>query len=79
MTAPAVRSPVAVAFGVRTRALRNERGWSLEAMAARPGLNISAIRRVERGEGTSLAMAARIAAAFGMGLADMLTDPEVTG
>lgn len=75
MTAPAP-APVAVAFGLRARALRNERGWSLERMAARPGLNISAVRRVERGEGTTLATAEKVAAAFGMGLAEMLAGGE---
>jgi len=64
--------PVTVAFGRRARELRQERGWSLDRMAARPGLNISAVRRAERGGNIRLAMAGRIDEALGVPLADML-------
>jgi transcriptional regulator with XRE-family HTH domain len=70
VTAPA--EPVTAAFGRRARELRQERGWSLERMAARPGLNISAVRRAERGGNIRLATAERIAGALGVPLADML-------
>lgn len=70
MTAPA--EPVTAAFGRRARELRQERGWSLERMASRPGLNISAVRRAERGGNIRLATAERIADALGVPLAGML-------
>jgi len=47
-------------------------------MASRPGLNVSAIRRAERGRNTTLATAERVAAAFGKSLPEMLA-PEATG
>jgi len=72
MTALAKRVPVAVAFGARARALRTERGWTLQAMASRPGLSIGAIRRVERGDNVRLGTAAKVAAAFGLSLPEML-------
>jgi transcriptional regulator with XRE-family HTH domain len=72
MTTLAPRVPVAVAFGARARALRLERGWSLPAMAARPGLNIATVRRVERGDNVRLGTAANVAAAFGLTLPEML-------
>ncbi len=77
MTASEDRPPVAVTFGARARALRLERGWTLEAMAGHAGVGIATVRRIERGENTTLSAAAKVAAAFGMGLAEMLA-PEVT-
>ena len=72
MTASRDRPPVAVAFGARARALRLERPWTLDAMAARTGLTVSAICRVERGQNSTLATAEKIADAFGMPLPAML-------
>jgi transcriptional regulator with XRE-family HTH domain len=74
MTALAPRVPVAVAFGARARALRLERGWTLEAMASRPGLNLAAVRRVERGDNVQLGTAQKVAAAFGLTLPEMLAE-----
>jgi transcriptional regulator with XRE-family HTH domain len=78
VTASPNSTPLTVAFGRRTRALRQQRGWSLERMAARPGLCIATVRRVERGDNVRLGTAEKVAAAFGMDLADML-GPEESG
>jgi transcriptional regulator with XRE-family HTH domain len=72
MTTLAPRVPVAVAFGRYARQLRLDRDWTLVAMAARPGLNIATVRRVERGDNVQLGTAEKVAAAFGMTLAEML-------
>jgi transcriptional regulator with XRE-family HTH domain len=77
MTTVTSRTSLTTAFGRRARDLRNERGWTLEAMAARPGLNISAVRRAERGDDIRLSTAEKVAAAFGKSLAEMLA-PELT-
>jgi transcriptional regulator with XRE-family HTH domain len=78
VTALASQTPLTVTFGRRARDLRNDRGWSLEAMAARSGVGRATVHRIECGENTTLAKAEKVAAAFGMTLAEMLS-PEVPG
>ena len=78
MTDTASQTPLTIAFGLRARALRNERGWSLESMAAHSGVGRATVHRIESGDDTRLSTAERVAAAFGMPLADML-GPEVPG
>jgi transcriptional regulator with XRE-family HTH domain len=72
MTAPAPPVPVAVAFGKRVLALRTKRGWSRAGMASRSGLTVAVLRRIERGENTTLATAAKVAGAFRVPLARLL-------
>ncbi len=54
-------------FGRRLRALREDRGWSQEELAARAGLHRTYVGSVERGErNISLVNIGRIAAALGL-------------
>jgi transcriptional regulator with XRE-family HTH domain len=74
MTALAPRVPVAVAFGARARALRLERDWTLGALASRTGLGRATLYRIEQGGNPRLATADKVAAAFGLSLAEMLAE-----
>lgn len=66
--------PVTVAFGLRVRELRAEREWAARYLAEVTGLGLTGLYRLEKGDNTTLATAAKIAEAFGMPLASML-DP----
>jgi transcriptional regulator with XRE-family HTH domain len=59
-------------FGDRVRALRNDRGWSQEALADRAGLHRTYIGSVERAEqNVSLVNIERLAATLGVSLAEL--------
>lgn len=78
MTAACELVPVTVAFGRRARELRQEQGWSLRHTGALVGLNWGTLCKIEQGAGTTLGAADRIASAFGMSLAVMLS-PDTCG
>lgn len=60
-------SPVAVEFGRRVRARRQELGWSIERLADESGLSPSWIARIElKGPDLSVVNMCRVAAALGV-------------
>ncbi|MGE3312395.1 MAG: helix-turn-helix domain-containing protein [Limisphaerales bacterium] len=60
----------------RVRDLRKGMGWSLEKLATASGVSRSMLSQVERNEANpTLAVAFRIAQAFGMSLGDLLEAP----
>lgn len=71
--------PVTAAFAVNLLRLRTGRGWSRRALADLAGVDPTILGRIEAGlGGTNLATAARLAAALGANLGDMIT-PAKTG
>jgi transcriptional regulator with XRE-family HTH domain len=68
-------TPVTIAFGRRARELRQEREWTLNKGASRTQLAPSTLCRIEQGMDTTLSTAERIAAAYWVPLAVMLS-PE---
>jgi transcriptional regulator with XRE-family HTH domain len=63
----------------RVRELRRKRGWTLEEMSAACGVSRSMLSEVERGRANpTLAVAWRIARAFGMSLGDLVETPAAT-
>lgn len=63
----------------RVRELRRKRGWTLEEMGAACGVSRSMLSEVERGRANpTLAVAWRIARAFGMSLGDLVEAPAAT-
>jgi transcriptional regulator with XRE-family HTH domain len=64
-------------FCRRLKQLRAERSWSLDALANASGVSRSMISQVERNQANpTLAVAFRIARAFGMSLAELVETPE---
>jgi len=60
----------------RVRQLRQDRGWSLERLAGASGVSRSMLSQIERGEANpTLAVALRIARAFGMSLGELVEMP----
>ena len=60
----------------RVRELRRKRGWSLEQTSAACGVSRSMLSEIERGRANpTLAVAFRIAQAFGMSLGDLVQAP----
>ncbi len=60
----------------RVRALRKERAWSLEQLAAASGVSRSMLSQIERNEANpTLAVTFRIAQAFGMTVGELLEAP----
>ncbi len=60
----------------RVRELRKERGWSLDSLAQASGVSRSMLSQVERAQANpTLAVAFRIARAFGLTLADLVEAP----
>jgi len=63
----------------RVRALRNKKGWTLEEMSAACAVSRSMLSEIERGRANpTLAVAYRIALAFGMSLGELVELPNVT-
>jgi transcriptional regulator with XRE-family HTH domain len=71
--AAAEQVPVTVAFGRRVRELRRECEWSLRHLGGIALLDAATLHRIEAGGGTTLDAADRIASAFGVPLAVMLS------
>ena len=66
-------------LGGRLKALRGDRGWSLEALASASGVSRSMLSQIEREQANpTLAVTLRIAQAFGMTLGDLLEVPGAT-
>ena len=66
-------------LGGRVKALRSERGWSLEALATASGVSRSMLSQIEREQANpTLAVTLRIAQAFGMSLSDLIEMPGAT-
>ena len=63
----------------RVRELRNKKGWTLEEMSAACAVSRSMLSEIERGRANpTLAVAYRIAQAFGMSLGELVELPSVT-
>lgn len=61
----------------RISAERGERNWSLADLAARSGVSKAMLSKIERQEASpSAAILLRVAAAFGITLAELLTEPR---
>jgi len=59
--------------GERVRALRRERGWTLEVLAERSGVSRAMISKLERGEkNPTLVVAARVAEGLGVSLSRLV-------
>jgi transcriptional regulator with XRE-family HTH domain len=68
---------ITLRLGARVRALRTERGWSLEALAHASGVSRSMLSQIEREQANpTLAVTMRIAGAFGLSLGDLLETPQ---
>lgn len=66
-------------LGTRVRHLRSARGWSLESLAAASGVSRSMLSQIERNAANpTLAVALRIAQAFGLDLDELLDAPRTT-
>jgi len=66
-------------LGARVKRLRNERGWSLEALANASGVSRSMLSQIEREQANpTLAVTLRIARAFSMVLGELLEMPGAT-
>lgn len=66
-------------LGARVKALRADRDWSLEALAAASGVSRSMLSQVERERANpTLAVTLRIASAFGMNVGELLEMPGAT-
>ncbi|MBN2506682.1 MAG: helix-turn-helix transcriptional regulator [Verrucomicrobia bacterium] len=66
-------------LGSRVRQLRTERDWSLEQLGSASGVSRSMLSQIEREQANpTLAVAMRIARAFGMGLGELLQMPAAT-
>jgi transcriptional regulator with XRE-family HTH domain len=64
---------VTAAAGRNVRSLRQARGWTLAALAARAGVSKGMVVELEQGRtNPSIATLCRLAAAFGVGLAQLL-------
>jgi transcriptional regulator with XRE-family HTH domain len=60
-------------LGERVRALRRERGWTLEMLAERSGVSRAMISKLERGEkNPTLVVAAKVAEGLGMHLSELV-------
>jgi transcriptional regulator with XRE-family HTH domain len=63
----------------RVRELRAQRGWSLDALSKACGVSRSMLSQIERNQANpTLAVAFRIAQAFGMSLGDLVETPRAT-
>jgi transcriptional regulator with XRE-family HTH domain len=72
-----VVEPGAGALCAKLRQLRADRGWSLEALAAASDVSRSMLSQIERGRANpTLAVAVRIARAYGLSLAELVEEPS---
>jgi transcriptional regulator with XRE-family HTH domain len=63
-------------LGARLKRLRNERGWSLEALATASGVSRSMLSQIEREQANpTLVVTLRIARAFGLALGELIEMP----
>jgi transcriptional regulator with XRE-family HTH domain len=67
------RPSIQISFGTRARTLREARGFSQEAFAAKANLDRGAYGKLERGEvNVGLVTMARIAVALGISLSELV-------
>jgi transcriptional regulator with XRE-family HTH domain len=65
--------PLGRQLGERIRALRDERGWSLDALASASGVSRSMLSEIERNQANpTLVVTHRIARAFGLGISELI-------
>ena len=77
--APPAADPVSSHLCRRLKQLRAGRGWSLDALAKASGVSRSMLSQIERGRANpTLAVAFRIARAFGMTLGALVEAPGAT-
>lgn len=62
-------------FADRVKRKRTERGWSIRQLATKAGISGSTASRVEHGTETWLSVAAQIAEALGVPLAELVAKP----
>ncbi len=68
--------PVSSQVSERVKALRQQRNWSLEDLAASSGVSRSMLSQIERNQANpTLAVTCKIAQAFGMSLAEFVEIP----
>ena len=61
----------------QVRALRRNRGWTLEQMATASGVSRSMLSQIERGQANpTFSVAYKIAGALGLSLAELIEEPE---
>jgi transcriptional regulator with XRE-family HTH domain len=70
-----VSAPINRLFGDRVARARKEQGLSMRDLATKAGVSGSTASRVERGTETWLSVAARIAEALGVPLAELVAEP----
>ena len=73
---------LATSLAARVRAEREERGWSIDQLAARSGVSRAMISKIEREEASPTAvLLGRISGAFGLTLSTLLarTESDATG
>jgi transcriptional regulator with XRE-family HTH domain len=76
---PAPSDQVTQHLGARVKELRSDRGWSLEALANASRVSRSMLSQIEREKANpTLAVAMRIAQAFGMSLGDLVQMPAAS-
>lgn len=64
----------------RLKSLREERGWSLDALATRSGVSRSNISLIERGQSSPTASVLdKLAAGLGVTLASLFEEPQASG
>ena len=72
---PVARERILHWFGAKVAALRQQRGWTQRELSRRSGLPRSYLAQVETGRrNPAFKTIARLAAAFGLTLVDLLTD-----
>lgn len=70
-------SPIDARLASRLAALRQERGWSLEDLAARSGISRATLSRLERGETSpTAALLGRLCSAHGRTMSRLLAEVE---
>jgi transcriptional regulator with XRE-family HTH domain len=76
---PAPPASVEELLGDRVRALRQQKGWTLEELSAASGVSRSMLSQIERSRANpTLAVAVRIARAFGLSLGGLVDRPDAT-
>ncbi len=76
---PTAGESVGGVLSSRVRQLRNKKGWTLEEMSSACAVSRSMLSEIERGRANpTLAVAYRIAQAFGMSLDELVELPSVT-
>ena len=70
-------SDIALHFGLTLRQLREQRGWSQEALAEHADLNRSYVGELERGQAiASLVTLQKLATAFGLSVTSLISHTE---